>query len=236
MSNKKKKKGHLPPFIPIIRTTVKTPAWKAMSFGARCLYHVLRGYLRFDNLNNGKDLYRPYRKAAEDLGTKSKTSVQRWYRELEHYSFIVMTTPPCLGVDGDGIGAHWRITECPTFDAKGTHIAPTRDFDRWDGVLFVDPEKTESRTQNRDAPYPKQGHTDKLEKGRKPSRCPQNRDIDSDASMSPKQGHNWLPPTYPTKTTTKRSKSAWTTPSLIEVTDPIEIAHIRATVDLRMAA
>ena len=68
-----------------------------MSFGARCLYHVLRGYLRFDNLNNGKDLYRPYRKAAEDLGTKSKTSVQRWYRELEHYGFIVMTTPPCLG-------------------------------------------------------------------------------------------------------------------------------------------
>ena len=67
-----------------------------MSFGARCLYHVLRGYLRFDNLNNGKDLYRPYRKAAEDLGTKSKTSVQRWYRELEHYGFIVMTEPGSL--------------------------------------------------------------------------------------------------------------------------------------------
>jgi hypothetical protein len=77
--------------------------------------------------------------------------VQRWYRELAHYGFIVMTTGPCLGVDGEGIAAHWRITECPTFDAKGTYIAATRDFDRWDGVPFDDPEK---KKQN---PLPQRG-------------------------------------------------------------------------------
>src|SRR5262245_29721646 len=119
MSKQRRRKGHLPPFIPIIRTTMQTPAWKATSFGARSLYHDLRGFLRFDNQNNGK-VYRAYREAARDLGTKSLRSVQRWFRELEHYGFIVMTTGPCLGVDGMGIGAHWRFTECPTFDAKGT--------------------------------------------------------------------------------------------------------------------
>jgi hypothetical protein len=37
-----------------------------------------------------------------------------------------MTTGGCLGVDGEGVAPHWRITECPTFDAKGTYIAATR--------------------------------------------------------------------------------------------------------------
>jgi len=195
----KKHKGKLPPFIPVIRTTHSHPAWRATSFGARCLYIVLRGYLRIDNLNNGK-VYRSYRDAAADLGTRSKTSVQRWFRELEHYGFIVMTAGGCLGVDGDGVAPHWRLTECPTFDAKGTHIAPTRDFERWDGVLFDDPdkerwdrEKTETRPQNRDSPSLKQGHTDSRNPAQSEPGCPQNRDIDSGTSMSLKQVHNCLP-------------------------------------------
>jgi hypothetical protein len=134
----KRNKGHLPPFVPLIRTTLASPAWKQLSFGARSLYVILRSYLRHDNLNNGK-VFRSYRDAADDLGTKSTRSVQRWFRELDHYGFIVMTAGGCLGVDGDGIAPHWRITECPTFDAKGNQIAPTRDFERWDGVLFDDP-------------------------------------------------------------------------------------------------
>jgi hypothetical protein len=37
------------------------------------------------------------------LVTKSTRTVQRWFRELEHYGFIVKTAGACLGVDGDGI-------------------------------------------------------------------------------------------------------------------------------------
>jgi len=87
----KKRKGRLPPFIPIIRTTVQTPPWKQLSFGARSLYHVLRGFLRHDDLNNGK-VYRSYRDAADDLGTKSRTSVQRWFRETEAISITLVGT------------------------------------------------------------------------------------------------------------------------------------------------
>jgi hypothetical protein len=106
MSNNRKK-GHLPPFVPLTRTTLASPAWKQLSYGARSLYVVLGSYLRFDFLNNGK-VFRSYRQAADDLGTKSIRSVQRWFRELEHYGLIVMTTGGCLGVDGDGIAPHWR--------------------------------------------------------------------------------------------------------------------------------
>jgi len=190
--SKRRKKGHLPPFVPLIRTTLASPAWKQLSFGARSLYVVLRSYLRVDSLNNGR-VFRSYRDAAADLGTKSTRSVQRWFRELDHYGFIAMTTGGCLGVDGDGIAPHWRITECPTFDANGKHIAATRDFDRWDGTLFNDPVKTESRIPKGHTPYPKGTHTDDPKPGQKPPRCIPKGHIDSAASMYPKGTHNCLP-------------------------------------------
>jgi len=192
MSSRNRRKGHLPPFVPLIRTTLATPAWKQLSFGARSLYVVLRSYLRVDSLNNGR-VFRSYRDAAADLGTKSTRSVQRWFRELDHYGFIAMTTGGCLGVDGDGIAPHWRITECPTFDANGKHIAATRDFDRWDGTLFNDPVRTESRIPKGHTPYPKGTHTDDPKPGQKPPRCIPKGHIDSAASMYPKGTHNCLP-------------------------------------------
>jgi len=220
MSTKKRKKGHLPPFIPIIRTTVQMPAWKALSYGARSLYHDLRGFLRVDNLNNGK-VYRAYRDAGEDIGTKSLRSVQRWYRELEHYGFIVMTTPSCLGVYGDGVGAHWRITECPTFDAKGTHIAPTRDFDRWDAVLFDDPHKTESRIPKGNSSYPKGKHTGGSKRAPKqPKRFPKGY-IDSAPSMFPKGIHNCLPP--PT--------ALWDTPTVDGIPSEADYHRMLSAID-----
>jgi hypothetical protein len=210
------KKGRLPPFVPLIRTTLASPAWKQLSYGARSLYVVLRSYLRVDDLNNGK-VYRSYRKAADDLGCKSRTSVQRWFRELEHYGFIAMTTGPYLGLDGDGIAAHWRITERPTFDDRGKHIAPTRDFDRWDGTLFEDPEKTKSRPYSRDTLSLKEGHTDGPKRGRKRSKCPHSRDIDLEASMSLKEGHNCLPLPLPSKPSKPSKPSRPSNPSREEM-------------------
>jgi hypothetical protein len=209
----KRRKGKLPPFVPLIRTTLASPAWKQLSFGARSLYVVLRSYLRVDNLNNGK-VYRSSRDAANDLGTKSSRSTQRWFRELEHYGFIVMTAGGCLGVDGDGIAPHWRITECPTFDAKGNQIGATRDFERWDGTLF-DPLKTESRLPKGLTPSPKGTHTDGPKPGQKPPKRVPKGLIDSAASMSPKGIHNCLPLPQPSKPALK----PWTTPTLIEVSE-----------------
>src|SRR5262249_41217965 len=105
-----------------------------------------------------------------------------------------MTTGACLGVDGDGVAAHWRLTECPSFDAKGNHIAATRDFERWDGVLFDDPEKTESRIPKGNSPLPKGIHTGGSKRARKRSKRIPKGNIDSAPSMLPKGVHNCLPP------------------------------------------
>jgi hypothetical protein len=50
------------------------------------------------------------RDAAETIGSGTEEIV-RWYRELEHYGFIVQVSGGCLGVDGEGFAPHWRLTE-----------------------------------------------------------------------------------------------------------------------------
>jgi hypothetical protein len=77
---------------------METPAWRAMSTGARLLYIELRGRLRNDYLNNGK-VFLSCRDAAKAIGVSTQ-SIVRWYAENEHYGFLRKTTEGCLGVDG----------------------------------------------------------------------------------------------------------------------------------------
>jgi hypothetical protein len=130
MTTKRRRKNRLPPFIALIKTTMATPAWRAMSPGARLLNIELRGRLRNDHLNNGK-VFLSCRFAAKALGVRPG-SVVHWYAENEHYGFLRKTSEGFLGADGRGVAAYYRFTEFP----HGTH-PPTRDFEKWDGKPFV---------------------------------------------------------------------------------------------------
>jgi hypothetical protein len=129
MTTKRRRKNRLPPFIALIKATMATPAWRAMSPGARLLNIALRGHLRNDHLNNGK-VFLSCRDAAEAIGVAA-SSIVRWYAENEHYGFLRKTSEGFLGADGRGIAAKYRFTEFP----RGTH-PPTRDFEKWDGELY----------------------------------------------------------------------------------------------------
>src|SRR5262245_43381477 len=121
-------------FIPVFFETRRTPAWKAMSMGARELYMALRcaHYVSFTN-NNGR-VFLSERDALEELGATNRKSVRRWFRELEHFGFIVKTAEHHLGVDGKGKAAQWRLTEleAPLADSKKA----TLDYQKWDGTPF----------------------------------------------------------------------------------------------------
>jgi hypothetical protein len=125
--SRKHNKGRMAPFVPAYRLTLKHPAWKALSFGARSTYQALMGNY---NTRMENAVYLSARKGAEELGC-NKASVAKWMRELEHYGFTVMVTPGSLGVHGNGKAPHWRLTEMPYAGA-----APTRDFMNWQGELF----------------------------------------------------------------------------------------------------
>jgi hypothetical protein len=102
--SKRHDKGRLPDFIPVIKSTVKTPAWKAMSHGARSLYVSLKA--RYNTrLQNG--VYMSARRGAEELGS-NKDYVARWHHELQYYGFIriIEGKEARLGSDGEGMAAH----------------------------------------------------------------------------------------------------------------------------------
>jgi hypothetical protein len=164
MTTKKRRKNRLPPFIALIKATMATPAWRAMSLGARMLNIEMRGRLRNDYTNNGK-LWLSCRDAADTLGTKSTRSIVRWFAENEHYGFLRKTAEGFLGADGRGIAAYYRFTEF----RHGTH-PPTRDFEKWDGEMFTYTPRRPGRKKQKpvslgDTPRVPEGHIRKGSKG-----------------------------------------------------------------------
>jgi hypothetical protein len=133
-----KTKGRkLPPFVPLIKDTIKTEAWRALSHGARSLYVVLKS--RFSNTRQNA-VYVSTRDAEAELGQHSiRPNVMIWFRELQHYGFIVMVSPAHHGVNGHGKAPHYRLTE-EWFLGK----APTRDFLSWDRTAFTEKRKREA--------------------------------------------------------------------------------------------
>jgi hypothetical protein len=111
---------------------MQSAAWKQMSMGARMLYIALIKHLSFPADNNGK-IFLATRKAAEELGATQRI-VCVWFRELEHYGFIVMTELGTAGAHGKA--TRWRITDVGWGKLDGKSIEPTKDYLKWDGVLF----------------------------------------------------------------------------------------------------
>ena len=128
----KRKKTEL--FVKVMLETLDAPAWRALSHGARSLYVALKRRHRNDANNNG-NIFLSQRQAVLELGS-NRSYVARWFRELVHYGFTVMTRPGALGLKGNGRAPHWRLTELGY-----KNDAPTRDFLNWNGVPFQ-PQKT----------------------------------------------------------------------------------------------
>lgn len=127
-------KGRLPPFVPLLISTLDAPAWKATSHGAKALYVALRR-----RVPRGRNRsYVSYRDAERELKS-GRHKIREWFAELEHYGFIKLAAAGCLGVDGKGKAPHWSLTELGTTNkasAGGLFEPPTHDFLRWDGVVF----------------------------------------------------------------------------------------------------
>ena len=124
----------LPPFVPMLKSTMATPAWQKMSHGAQALYIALKNRLSSDCSNNGR-LFLSQRDAKRELGSNFD-EITRWSREHRHYGFVVQTRGGGLGVDGKGTSPFLRLTECPCNGEP-----PTNDFLRWNGQPFRPPKK-----------------------------------------------------------------------------------------------
>jgi hypothetical protein len=155
MSRKRKDKGRLPPFVPLDVEVMSSPAWRATSLGARWLYVHLKRRWSFKQRNNGR-LFLSQRNAQEEIGLGVRDSISRWFRELQHYGFIVQTEAGCLGLDGKGRAPHWRLTEleAPGGRNGSTLMLPTKDFLKWDGTKFRDDRGAVRRVHEKQNPGP----------------------------------------------------------------------------------
>ena len=116
---KKKKRGSAR-FVQLHHAYLDCQTRAGLSVGARAvLVELLR---RYTGANNGR-LYLPTREAAERLNIH-RTTVSRYFSELESAGFIVATKAAALGLDGTGRATEWRLTHLPC-DGR----APTRDFE-----------------------------------------------------------------------------------------------------------
>jgi hypothetical protein len=131
------------------------PAWRAMSHGAKMLLIALKRRYYPKNHNNGR-IFLSQRLAVKELRSHHN-EIARWYRELQHYGFIEMMSPGCLGLEGRGKAPRWRLTELGYMKEL-----PTHDFMRWDGTPFKD-EKTDSRAGKPARCVRETPHTDVLE-------------------------------------------------------------------------
>jgi len=143
--------------VPLLKDTLDSQAWRFLSFGARMLYVALKR-----RVPPGRNVaYLSYRNAVKDLGRRSTSRIAEWYRELEHYGFIVLHRYGSLGVEGKGKAPQWRLTELGmTSKASpgGVFEPPTNDFLRWDGVLFEPKPRKRTPTAFPLAPVPVSGH------------------------------------------------------------------------------
>jgi hypothetical protein len=142
---KERQKDRLPPFVPLIIDTLDQPAWRAMSHGAQMLYVALKRRYSPHTHNNGK-IFLSQRMAATELHSHHN-QIARWFRELQHFGFIVMRTTGFLGVEGNGQAPRWRLPELGYMKEP-----PTRDYARWDRTPFVDEIKSRARKAARSVP------------------------------------------------------------------------------------
>lgn len=101
-------------YTPLRDAILDCSAWRAMSMGARALYVSIRRRTFNDGSNNGQVRF-SNRQAQRELGSRDRY-VTIWFRELQHYGFIVLASKGYLGGEGRGVASSWRVTELPSLE------------------------------------------------------------------------------------------------------------------------
>ena len=101
---------------------MRSGAWTSLKPGPRALYVELKR--RFNGSNNGH-LFLSHRDAAKAINVGRDTAAG-YFHTLEERGFIAVTKGHCLGSNGIGQAAHYRLTEA-TYDGKPA----TKEFMEW---------------------------------------------------------------------------------------------------------
>ena len=94
----------------MIRSTMETPAWRALSLCAQALYPWLKFEWRGPNANNNGQISLSVRQAAELIGVRPDTAAKA-FQDLQAKGFLVLTQYGTLGCTGEAKAPTYEITE-----------------------------------------------------------------------------------------------------------------------------
>lgn len=97
----------------MVRSTMETSAWKALSTVAQALYPWLKLEWRGALANNNGAISLSVSQAAACLGVKPDTAAKAFH-DLQAKGFLVLTQEARLGVAGAAKGSTYEITEIGT--------------------------------------------------------------------------------------------------------------------------
>ena len=97
-------------FTKMIRNTMETLAWSALSTTAQAIYPFLKLEWRGPEANNNGRIRLSVRQAAAKIGVGINTAA-RGFQDLQAKGFIVVKTKGALGVDGEARGPSYELTE-----------------------------------------------------------------------------------------------------------------------------
>lgn len=112
-------------FVPLLHSTMDTPAWRALTPYAMALYPYLKRLAGHSGGRNGT-VACAVREAADYLGV-SKTAAGDALHDLQAKGFLVVSTIGTLGVSGHGKASTFRLTEIGT----PVEPRPTKEFLEW---------------------------------------------------------------------------------------------------------
>lgn len=99
----------------MIRNTMETPAWRALSTTAQALYPWLKMEWKGPQANNNGRISLPVREAAERLGCGRDTAA-RAFHDLQAKGFLLLIDHGRMGVEGKGAPPTYEITELASRD------------------------------------------------------------------------------------------------------------------------
>lgn len=110
MGRDKRNESRTEHFTKMIRNTMETPAWRALSPCAQALYPWLKLEWRGPQSNNNGKISLPVREAANRLGCNIKTAAKAFH-DLQAKGFLILTEHGSMGAQGKGTPPTYEITE-----------------------------------------------------------------------------------------------------------------------------
>lgn len=94
----------------MLRGTMETDAWQALSSTAQALYPWIKFEWHGPKANNNGKIRLSTRQAARCLGVRTDTAAEA-FKDLQRKGFLVQTEQACLGAEGMAKAPAYEITE-----------------------------------------------------------------------------------------------------------------------------